>query len=86
MSNNSLESSDLKNILQNTILHNPFSDKRFKSRSAEATKLLTNRDKLVEQQIKNLTQEFEINEVKKRNVILEEHKLLLEIELLKKKN
>lgn len=85
MSNNSLESSDFKNIFQNTILHNPFSDKRFKNRSGEATKLLTNRDKLVEQQIKNLTQEFEINEVKKRNLILEEHKLLLEIELLKKK-
>jgi len=43
-------------------------------------------------QIKCLEQEFEINEVKKRNVILEEQKLkleiekmLLEIEVLKKK-
>lgn len=76
MSYISLESSDSKIILYNTILHNSFSDKRFKSRSAEATNLLQNRDRLVEQQIRCLQQEYEINEVKKRNVVLEEKKLV----------
>lgn len=55
-----------------------------KSRTVEATKLLQHKDQLTELQIKCLEQEFEINEVKKRNVILEEQKLKLEIELLKK--
>lgn len=54
------------------------------SRTVEATKLLEHKDQLTELQIKCLQQEFEINEVKKRNVILEEQKLKLEIELLKK--
>jgi len=58
---------------------------RKKSRTAEATNLLQHKDRLVEMQIKCLEQEFEINEVKKRNVILEEERLKLEIELLKKK-
>ncbi|XP_050058394.1 uncharacterized protein LOC126550608 isoform X1 [Aphis gossypii] len=68
-------------------------NKRLKSRTAEATKLLNHKDQLTELQIKCLEQEFKINEVKKRNVILEEQKLkleiekmLLEIEVLKKKN
>jgi len=50
-----------------------------------ATKLLHHKDQLIELQIKCLEQEFEMNEVKKRNVILEEQKLKLEIELLKQK-
>ena len=56
-----------------------------KSRTVEATKLLQHKDQLTEWQIKCLQQEFEINEVKKRTVILEEQKLKLEIELLKQK-
>jgi len=54
-----------------------------KSRTVEATKLLHHKDHLTELQIKCLEKKFEINEVKKRNVILEDQKLKLEIELLK---
>lgn len=61
-----------------------FSGKK-KSRTVEATKLLHHKDQLTELQIKCLEQEFEMNEVKKRNLILEEQKLKLEIELLKQK-
>lgn len=53
--------------------------------TAEATTLLQNKDRLVELQIKCLEQEFEINKIKKTNVALKEKKMLLEIEVLKKK-
>ncbi|KAF0746440.1 Uncharacterized protein FWK35_00023065, partial [Aphis craccivora] len=60
-------------------------NKRLKSRTAEATTLLQNKDRLVELQIKCLEQEFEINIIKKTNVALKEKKMLLEIEVLEKK-
>jgi len=56
-----------------------------KSRTAEATNLLQHKDQLVALQMKCLEQEVVINEIKKRNILLEEEKLKLEIELLKKK-
>lgn len=60
-------------------------EKHFKSRSAEATNLLQQKDKLVGLQIKALEQEIGINNVRKRNAILKEEKMKLEIELLKTK-
>lgn len=71
--------------MYNSILYNTFSDKRFKSQSIEATSLLQRKDKLVELQIKCLEKELEMHEIKKRTAILEEKKMLLEIEILKKK-
>lgn len=61
-----------------------FSGKK-KSRTAEATYLLQHKNhQLLTLQIRCLEQEVEINKVKKKNVISEEGKLKLEIELLKK--
>lgn len=60
-------------------------EKHFKSRSAEATNLLQQKDKLVDLQIKALEQEIAINYVRKKNAILKEEKMKLEIELLKTK-
>lgn len=51
----------------------------------KTTNLLQNKYKLIVLLIKYLEQKVEINEVKKRNIILKEEKLKLEIELLKKK-
>jgi len=47
----------------------------------KTTNYLQHKDKLVALQIKRLEQEVEINKVKKRNVILEEEKLKLKVNL-----
>lgn len=54
------------------------------SRPEDTTQLLHSRDRLVQLQIKCFEQKYEINEMKKMNILLEKQKLLLEIELLKK--
>ncbi|XP_060858792.1 uncharacterized protein LOC132936123 [Metopolophium dirhodum] len=59
--------------------------KLYKSQSAEATNLLQKKDKLVDLQIKALEQEIGINDVRKRNAILKEEKMKLEIQFLKTK-
>ncbi|KAF0747691.1 fibrinogen silencer-binding protein-like [Aphis craccivora] len=51
-------------------------NKRSKSRSSEATNLLQNRDRLVELQIKCLEQEYEMNEVKKKECCLRRRKIV----------
>jgi len=60
-------------------------EKLYKSQSAEATNLLQKKDKLVDLQIKALEQEIGINDVRKRNAILKEEKMKLEIQFLKTK-
>lgn len=52
-------------MLYNIYILNTFSDKRLKSRTAEATTLLQNKERPVELLIKGLEQEFEINKIKK---------------------
>lgn len=70
MSYDLLASSDPKIILYNTILHDIFSEKCLKSKSAEATNLLHSRDRLIQLQIKCSQQEYEINEMKKRKELI----------------
>eukprot|EP00102_Acyrthosiphon_pisum_P020647 XP_016657857.1 PREDICTED: uncharacterized protein LOC100568525 [Acyrthosiphon pisum] len=65
-----------------TPLRTPFRKK--KTRTAEATNSLQHKDQLVTLQMKCLEQEVVINEVRKRNMLLEETKLKLEIQLLQK--
>lgn len=56
-----------------------------KSLNAEETNLLHHKYQLLALQIKCLEQEVEINEERKKNLVLERKKIKLEIEILEKK-